>query len=331
MDEQVKMNTNSEKINLNVNVEALRYDLTLSGPGYFLHHLADSNPSMPWVVMPNGHLYTLSTGGKYEFLDPIAQAYAEQNNGIFFASREHKEPARFKLSDYIKALRILTVNNAKIAQSREGADKLIELVNKTEKDSDLVPDSKYLVTVKPIIFGSFSSNYGLEGVLVDDQGKEKMFGGANHEYQFSVKLSLALPESFGYQDFDIVGRRLTAELLNHGDLCKKSMLNTASSIANRFHMSFSHETTDGNWEKAILSYQAPRYNLNMKDRSETDPIMPTEQMLGSFLKVATSIKTFLEDDTKKRKAKMSKKNNLLARRLVAIVESNGLKVPPERT
>jgi hypothetical protein len=156
-----------------------------------------------------------------------------------------------------------------------------------------------------------------------------MFGGNSHEYQFSIELALALSEGFGYSNFDIVSRRLTTELRAFYEPVKDNILSAASNIAWKFNMSFTHEAAkSGNLDKATLSYQAPRYHFNREDGADPkDPMIPIEEMIEPFAKVAAGIKSMLVNDHNEKEASKSARYQKTLEQLAKEIESRGLKVP----
>jgi hypothetical protein len=339
----------SQDIVLNVNVRAQSYPLCISGPGRLWHHLFEARENCPWVIMPSARLYVNNHG---EFPDAVARAYAAQNHGIFFAGRDSHGPAQFLFSDYIQALKILTLGNAELkAQTQTGkemAKKLIELVAKAGKDNaNLIPDSRYLGKVKPMIVDKHLGGQGVEGIIVDEKGEPRVFGDEKDGTDFNIKLALAFSNGFGYSDFDIVGRRLSMEIPAYRESLhiNQDRSQVIHEFAYSYGINFEYRDLPEGQDYPFLYFETPRWNFgrNQRERwnfgrnqheyrsakSGLEPTLGIDEMLEPFSKVAISVLDFLKADSKRR----GEKQHAQYKSLVSIIQGqaaeHGLGAPTE--
>lgn len=194
--------TNERKpIHIRPVLEAQIWGTDLSHPGFFIYSLGmDKEYPTAKVIMPNGDMIVEAGGVELrgQFDDGVAQAYARQNNGIFFPAH----PTEVLFADVLEATRRLAVN------LRAGG-----------RDHRLNPEDfqqgtpAYEALKKEGAFLKFVRAYqtGLRGDIVGEKGPRTWGEGADWRGKYGIKLDLNMC-GFGDYHWNVSGRRVTARL-----------------------------------------------------------------------------------------------------------------------
>jgi len=198
--------TQEISVNLSTSTEQ-RY---LSNPGYFLIKLGHTDEG-PRVVMPDGRIIEKDYKHPMQFSDASAEAYAEQNDGIYFPANCHSD--KFMLGDYLAAVKRLLVNDEKAA----------ELAKQDRAFTQVENDCKYLEGKVGLTMGAHPD--ALEQAMaigVYGEADLEKLQEQNRNYRVFLVIGLS---GFGSDHFSVSFRNIAAKIdlrgLEKGDLAER--------------------------------------------------------------------------------------------------------------